>query len=196
MVILDKKVLREEMLKKRAELSHEEVIKKSKAIRDKLFNLVEYKKSNFIFSFISFKDEVNTHDIIKKSITLGKRVGVPITIPNGRQLLVSEIKNFDEELEMGYYNILTPKKEYIREVSPELIDMVLVPGLIFTPTGYRVGYGGGYYDRFFSNNRQIFKVGLCYEMQIAPKVPTDIYDIPVDCIITEKRIINCAGEKY
>lgn len=193
---MDKKVLREKMLKKRAELSQEEIIRKSKAIQDRLFNLKEYKKSNFIFSYISFKNEVNTHDIIKKSLAIGKRIGVPITIPKGRQLLVSEIKDFDEELEMGYYNILTPKREYIREIPPELIDMVLVPGLIFTPAGYRVGYGGGYYDRFFSKNKEIFKVGLCYEMQMVPKVPTIIYDIPVDCIITEKRTINCTGEKY
>ena len=184
------------MLKKRAELSPEEITKKSNAIQDKLFGLKKYQESNFIFSFISFNDEINTHDIIKQSLSNGKRVGVPITIHKERKLLVSEIFDFDRELEIGHYNILTPKKEFIREVPPKLIDIVLVPGLIFSPEGYRVGYGGGYYDRFFSKNREVFKIGLCYEMQIAPKVPVGIYDLPVDCIITEERIVNCTGEKY
>lgn len=193
MVILDKKVLRDKMLEERSKLSHEEIMIKSRAIRDKLFSLKKYQKSNFIFSFISFKDEVNTHDIIRQSLSVGKRVGVPITIPKERKLLVSEILDFDNELEIGYYNILSPKKGYIREVSPNLIDLVLVPGLIFTPTGYRIGYGGGYYDRFFSENKEIFKIGLCYEMQIAPEVPRGKYDIPVDYIITEERIIDCTN---
>lgn len=87
------------MLKRRAKLSPEEIIEKSNMIQDRLFSLNIYKKSNFIFSFISFNDEVNTHDIIKKSLSLGKRVGVPITIPKERQLLVSEIMDFHKELE-------------------------------------------------------------------------------------------------
>lgn len=68
---------------------------------------------------------------------------------------------------------------------------MLVPGLVFSPEGYRVGYGGGYYDRFFSKNRETYKIGICFEMQIAPEVPKGKYDIPVDYIITEKKIINC-----
>ncbi|HSH36926.1 5-formyltetrahydrofolate cyclo-ligase, partial [Schnuerera sp.] len=167
------------------------ITKKSNTIRNKLFSLEKYKNSNFIFSFISFKDEVDTHNIIKESLSSGKRIGVPITIPKERQLIVSEIMDFDNELEIGFYNILSPKKEYIRETSPKLIDIVLVPGLVFTPEGYRIGYGGGYYDRFFNKNPEVLKIGLCYEMQIAPQVPTDIYDIPVDYIITEERIIHC-----
>lgn len=184
------------MLKKRAELSKKEIVEKSRAIQNILFDLEQYKNSNFIFTFISFKNEVDTHELIKKSISMGKRIGVPITIPKERKLMVSEIKDFDKELELGYYNILTPKDECIREVSPKIIDIVLVPGLAFSPKGYRVGYGGGYYDRFFSQNRDIIKIGLCYEMQLSPTVPIDEYDIPIDYIITEKRLIECIREKH
>ena len=181
------------MLKKRSQLSLEEIKEKSQTIADKLFNLPQYKDSNFIFSFISFKDEVNTHTIIQNSIKDGKRVGVPITITATKELMVSELINFNKELELGFYNILTPKDEYIRTVSPKLIDLILVPGVAFDRKGFRVGYGGGYYDRFFSNlNKDIFKIGLCYDMQVLPEVPTDSYDIPVDFILTEKELIECA----
>jgi len=90
---------------------------------------------------------------------------------------------------------LTPKKEYVREISSEEIDVVLVPGLIFREDGFRIGYGGGYYDRFLRDAKSVVKIGLCYEMQIYEDIPVDIYDIPVDYIITEKRIIDCKSNR-
>ncbi|GFN34324.1 5-formyltetrahydrofolate cyclo-ligase [Tepidimicrobium xylanilyticum] len=193
---MDKKAMRKEILEKRSKLTEEEIREKSNIIKEKLMGLDKFKKSKFIFSFISFGDEVDTHNIIKEALNLGKRIGVPITVPEKRRLLVSELYDFDKELELGYYNILTPKKEYIREVDPKEIDMVLVPGVVFTPDGYRIGYGGGYYDRFFNKNDKLFKIGLCFDLQIAEKIPVDIYDIPVNCIITEKKIINCSKENF
>ena len=196
MVNLDKKALRKEMLNKRSKLSLKEVEEKSETIANRLFNLNQYKEANFIFSFISFKDEVNTHKIIKKSISMGKRIGVPITIPKTRELQVSELMDFDKELALGFYDILTPKDEYIRIVPSKIIDLILVPGVAFDKRGYRVGYGGGYYDRFFANiNKNVIKIGLCFEMQIIPEAPTDSYDIPVDFILTEKDLIQCARRK-
>ena len=126
---------------------------------------------------------------------MGKRIGVPISVPKTKELLVSELMDFDNELDIGPYNILTPKDEYVRIVSPNLVNLVLVPGVAFDKGGYRVGYGGGYYDRFFSKlNNDVIKIGLCYEIQLLPKVPTDTYDIPVNYIITEKGLINCTDK--
>lgn len=193
---MDKRVLRKEMLEKRSQLSLQEINEKSKTITNSLLNLNEYNKSQFIFTFISFKDEVDTHEIIKNSLKKDKRIGVPITVPEKKQLKVSEIMDFDNELELSYYNILAPKEENIRIVAPELIDLVLVPGVIFDRRGYRVGYGGGYYDRFFSKlDKNILKIGLCYDMQIQSNVPTDCYDIAVDYILTEKEFIKCNHKK-
>lgn len=196
MVNLDKKVLRKSMISKRKELSIEDKQKKSREIQLKLFNLDIYKDSNFIFTFISTEEEVDTHNIIKDSLKNGKRIGVPVTFPKERKMIVSEIKDFDNELELGFYNILTPKKEFIREVDPSILDLVLVPGLIFSKNGYRVGYGGGYYDRFLEQTEDVIKVGICFDMQIADEVPIGKYDIPVDYIITEKRIIDCKEHRF
>lgn len=191
MVILDKKTLRQEIMRKRSRLSKEEIMEKSTEIKNKLFQLEEFKAANFIFSFISFEDEIYTHNIIKESLAMNKRIGVPITVDKPRKLLVSEIKDFNKELEIGYYNILAPKKEFERIVAPSVIDLVLVPGLAFDKEGYRTGYGGGYYDRFFAiSNKNMVKVGLCFDLQIVTEVPKDPYDIPVDYIITEDRIIR------
>ena len=179
------------MLEKRAQLKTNEILVKSEEIKNKLFQLEEFKNADFIFSFISFKDEVHTHSIIKDSLDLGKRIGVPKTIKKPRQLLVSEIKDFDKELEIGYYNILAPKKEFERIVDPKLVDLVLVPGLAFDKYGFRLGYGGGYYDRFFEKiHKDIPKIAICFNMQMVDIVPTDSYDIPVDYIITESKIIR------
>lgn len=171
-------------------MSNEERMEKSKKIQHNLFNLKEYKKSNFIFTFIGTQEEVDTHNIIKHSIDNGKRVGVPITLPKERKLLVSEIYDFHKELEMGFYNILTPKKEFIREVSPSIIDLVIVPGLVFSKEGYRVGYGGGYYDRFL-RYLDVLKVGVCFHMQLQDEVPVGKYDIPVDIVVTDEEIVYC-----
>ncbi len=194
MVYLDKKTLRKVMIEKRKSISQEERIKKSKKIKERLFSTEYYKNANFIFTFISTQEEVDTHNIIRESLEKGKRIGVPITLPKEKKLLVSEIKNMDEELEMGFYDILTPKKEYIREIPPEEIDIVLVPGLIFREDGFRIGYGGGYYDRFLRNVKDVVKIGLCYEMQLYEDIPIASHDVPVDYIITEKRIIDCKAK--
>lgn len=193
---MDKKTLRTEMLEKRAQLKTNEILVKSEEIKNKLFQLEEFKNADFIFSFISFKDEIHTHDIIKDTISIGKKVGVPVTIKNPRKLLVSEVKDFDNELEIGPYYILAPKKEFERIIDPKLVNLVLVPGLAFDKYGFRLGYGGGYYDRFFAEIKEnVPKIGLCFDMQIVDKVPINSYDIPVDYIITEKNIIKPIHKK-
>mgnify|MGYP003762947243 FL=1 len=182
-------------MERRKNIPQEERKEKSNRIKERLFSLELFKKANFIFTFISTEEEVDTHEIIKESINMGKRIGVPITLSKEKRMMVSEIQDFASELEIGYYNILTPKKEYIREVDPEEIDMVLVPGLIFREDGYRIGYGGGYYDRFLGGIDSVIKIGLCYEMQLSEDIPIDTYDIPVNYIITEERLIDCKGNK-
>ncbi len=188
---MDKKTLRKEILQKRATLSTENILEYSDIIASKLYEMDSYKEAKTIMSFISFSDEIHTHEIIKGSIKLGKSIVVPVTIPKTREMKVSQVLDFSE-LEIGYYNILTPKKEFIRFVDPNTIDLILVPGVAFSRNGYRVGYGGGYYDRFFSKlNKEVKKIGLAFDLQIVDKVPTDPFDIPIDLIITEKEIIDC-----
>lgn len=192
MVFLDKILLRKKLLEKRRNMNTDDIKEKNKLIKERLYDSGIYKNSKFIMAYIDFRNEVETKEIIKYSLKLSKRIGVPISIPKTRELIISELFDFDKELENGVYNILTPKKEFIREISPKEIDLVLVPAVAFDRKGYRIGYGGGYYDRFFEKlDSHTIKLGLAFDIQIIPEVPAGKYDLPVDYVITNKELINC-----
>lgn len=191
---MNKRELRSIYMKKRSALSKNSIKSMSKLIESSLFSLDLYKNSSVIMTYVSFGNEVITENIIRNSLNLGKTIGVPITIPKTRELLVSELKNFDNELELGVYNILTPKKEYIREINPSKIDLILVPGIAFDRKGYRVGYGGGYYDRFLcKTNKDVITIALAFSMQLIDSVPKGYYDLPVNYVLTEKDLIKCSN---
>lgn len=189
---MNKIELRKEYKKKRSALSKDNVVCMSEAIKKSLFDLNIYKNSSTIMSYVNFSSEVITEGIIKESIIQGKKIGIPISIPETRQLLVSQLKDFDKELELSHYNILAPKEEYIREIEPKEIDLVLVPGVAFDRDGYRIGYGGGYYDRFLCKlNPKAVTIALAFSIQLIDKVPKGKYDLPMDYILTEKELIVC-----
>ena len=186
---MEKKIIREEILKKRSQLSKEEHKEKSRELIDKLTNSCYYNNAKTIMTFISFSDEVDTHEFIKQAIKDGKTVTVPVTFPKTKELKPSIVKDFNE-LEPGYYNILTPKKEYIRYIEPKEIDLVIVPSVAYDREGYRVGYGGGYYDRFLAP-LEVNTIGISFDMQLIDRAPRDQYDIAVEYICTEKEFFKC-----
>lgn len=189
---MDKKTLRREILAKRAELSKNEHISLSREVFKRLKDTQYYKNAKNIFVFISFGSEIDTHEFIKEGIKEGKNILVPITIHKTREMIPSLLKDFNE-LAPGYFNILSPKKEFERPVDPKEIDLVVVPGAVFDKRGYRVGYGGGFYDRFLSNKvrKEVPKIAVGFDLQIIEQVPTNEFDFPVDFITTEKEIIEC-----
>lgn len=189
---MDKSLIRQEMLEKRSKLGRILYKEYSKTIMDSISDSIFYKNAKTIMIFVSFNYEVDTREFIKKAIAEGKDVLVPITIPETKQLIPSLLKDYNE-LAPGFYNILTPKDEFIRPTDPDLIDLIIVPGIAFDHQGYRVGYGGGYYDRFLSKIKPtVPKISIAFHLQLIDKVPKDHFDIPVDYIYTEKEIIECS----
>lgn len=192
---MDKISLRKEILQKRAKISKEDNLIFSNIVANSIYEMKDYKNAKTIMCFISFANEIDTRKLIETAIKQGKTVVIPITIPETKELKVSQILDFSE-LEKGFYNILTPKEEFIRYIDPSTIDLVLVPGVVFAKNGYRIGYGGGYYDRFLSKlDNSIPKFAIGFDLQVVDEVPTESFDIPVDLIITEKRTINCSGKE-
>lgn len=187
---MQKKLIREEIIRKRKALSEETREIYSQEITNKLLSSSYYMNAKTIMCFISFSDEVDTHDFIKRAIKDGKKIVVPITFPKTHELKPSIVEDFNE-LEPGYYNILTPKKEFQRFIDPKEIDLVITPGVAFKKNGYRVGYGGGYYDRFLSKIPNTPTIAICFSLQIVDDFPIDNFDIPVDYIYTEKFIVTC-----
>lgn len=187
---MNKKDLRKEMLKKRSALSNEIREEDSKTVANSLYETEHYKKAETIMAFLSFGSELNTRYLIEDSIAKGKIVVIPVMVPETKELKISRILDYSE-LEIGHYNIMTPKEEFLRFLDPKTIDLILVPGLIFARDGYRVGYGGGYYDRFLAGiDNSVAKIAIGFDMQIIDRVPTDHYDIPVDYILTEKQFLE------
>lgn len=185
---MDKKILRKEMIRKRDELSPLEIQNLSEKVISRVIESDIYKNSKNIFTFVSFKSEVFTHNFIKNSILNGKKIFIPHIID--KTMHPVELKDF-KDLEIGFYNILSMPEDKIKISKGDEIDLVIVPGLIFGKNMYRIGYGGGYYDKFLSNKEiSAYKLGICYDFQVIDEIQNDIYDIPVDKIITDKRIIE------
>ena len=151
---MGKKEVRKAVLKERAMLSHETHEAFSNKIMEFVASTTYYKTAKTIMCFVNFGSELDTMIIIERALKDGKKVAVPIAIHETKELKPSVITSLDE-LEPGYFNILTPKEEFIRPIDPSDIDLVLVPGAAFDHHGYRIGYGGGFYDRFLPKLRKI-----------------------------------------
>ncbi|WP_202708432.1 5-formyltetrahydrofolate cyclo-ligase [Sporosalibacterium faouarense] len=189
---MDKNSLRKDILDKRKGLSKDELELKSEKIKKLLLSSKFYQNPQSIMVYIDFRNEVKTEGIIKESLKVDKDIILPISIVETRELLLSKLMDYDKELSPGSYGILEPKQEFIREVKHDVIDLVLVPGVAFDRRGYRIGYGGGYYDRFLSKlDKSVPKVALAFNVQMVDYAYEDDHDIPVDYIITENEIIEC-----
>jgi 5-formyltetrahydrofolate cyclo-ligase len=124
-------------------------------------------------------------------LDLGKIVLAPITKPDSKKLSPCQIINHEVDLVPSQYGMLQPDPRRCQAFPPENIDVVTVPGTAFDKKGYRIGYGGGYYDRFLKRCPQALWVGLAFEAQLIPDALPEEWDIPVHQIVTEERIIIC-----
>lgn len=185
-----KHLLRKKLIEKRKSLSKEQVFEKSERIQQRLFNLDEFKNSSTILFYVSYDNEVFTHNMIKESISLRKKVIVPISVIKDRTLLLSRLERF-QNLQVGSYGILEPRPDTIKKTPIDKIDIMIVPGVGFDRSGHRIGHGKGYYDNLLKISKNHLHIGLAFECQIVDQIPIESHDLPVKRIITEKRIINC-----
>ncbi len=163
----------------------------SSEINARLVKLPEVRNSSTISTYLHTGSEVRTKEIVEWAISNGKRLVVPISDRANKILIFSQIKSPERELERSSYGIPEPKREFRRPVPLEEADVVLIPGVAWDKSGYRIGYGAGYYDRSINAvRRRVMKIGLAYEFQFVPKVPRSRYDRRVDKIATERRIIE------
>lgn len=173
-------------LVKRKTYNETDVIDKSKSISIKLFKQFNFKDFKIIHTFIPFKNEVNTWLIINQINE--KYKNIKIIIPKcdlSHQLLHFEYK--DAVLKPNKYGILEPY-ESKQFTTLDKIDLILIPLLAFDLNGNRVGYGGGYYDRFLSNCKKAKKIGVSFEEPINKIIDIDEFDIKLDYCITLKSI--------
>jgi 5-formyltetrahydrofolate cyclo-ligase len=153
-----------------------------------LFSTEEWRSANTIAITISRPPEVDTYPIIQQAWKTGKTIVVPKCHKNSRTMTFHIIHSFDE-LETVFYGLLEPIVSQTVEVHKDSIDLVIVPGLGYTKKGYRLGFGGGYYDRFLSDYHGK-KISLAFPEQIVPTVPVEAHDIPIHKLITPEEVIN------
>lgn len=173
------------MFEKRNQIDNLKILDMSEKVISRLTETKEYIDAKNIFVFVSTEKEVFTHNFIKNSINSGKNIYIPHVNNENKTMGAALLSNFSD-LEMGFYNILSLPDSKAKIVEPKKIDLIIVPGLIFGKNFYRIGYGGGYYDKYLSqNDLKSVNLGVCFEFQILDEVEFEVFDVPVDKIITE-----------
>ncbi|WP_202081078.1 5-formyltetrahydrofolate cyclo-ligase [Caldalkalibacillus salinus] len=198
MTYIDKKTWRKKMLQKREAMSHSQWQEKCADIHHRLFTHPVWINSQHVALYYAVNKEVNTQDIMKRGWAEGKHIYLPKCEPDKKQLLFSKVES-EADLTGLFYGIPEPDPNIAQPLDVHQLDLIIVPGLVFDQQGFRIGYGGGYYDRFLSGliqeddmSREMKSVSLAMSFQVVPTaLPHDSYDIPVDMILTENRTLTC-----
>jgi 5-formyltetrahydrofolate cyclo-ligase len=190
--MVDKNLLRKELLRKRDEIPCEVRKVKGREIIERLISLDEIVNARVLFLFASFRSEVDTFGIAECLLGNGKRIVFPKVDRERHALILYEVKEI-VELGPGFMGIPEPSVlTDDRTVDINNVDAVIIPGAAFDTAGNRIGYGGGYYDMLLSTLRKgVPVIAPCYEEQIVEAIPSEPHDIRVDIIVTDRRLIRC-----
>lgn len=185
---MNKQQLRKQYIEIRKSIFDKEL--KSKEITNKVISFESYNLAKVIAIYNSFEDEVDTQDLIKYSIEQNKIVVLPKVI-NKSQMKFYKISSLDR-LEIGVWGIKEPIEDENNLVQANEIDLMIVPGVCFDRNKNRIGFGGGYYDRYLSSKNNILKIGVCFDEQLLNEdfIDSDINDVKMDTVITDRKIIN------
>lgn len=180
-----KNTLRRQVLDARSRLSAEDRRAKSREIEKRLFGLAEFLAARTVMFYASFRSEVETHDMVRRALADRKKVVLPRV--KEKELELFQIRDFDHDVKPGRWDI--PEPSGGQQVEAEEIGFIVVPGAAFDERGNRLGYGAGFYDKLLKGYKGA-TAALAFDLQIVPGVPADPHDVPVQRIITEKRVIE------
>lgn len=186
---MSKKELRNLQLQSLKSIDHIAFQQKCFQIEQLLFQSPEWINSTNIAVTISRPPEIDTWNIIKRGWEEGKTIVVPKCFPKKRELVFYEIHDF-HQLEPSYFDLYEPDPDKSIVVHNGAIELMIVPGLAYTEKGYRLGFGGGYYDRLLSSYSGL-SISLAFKEQMVGALPIESFDIPVGTILTEKGRIDC-----
>ena len=188
-----KTTIRKEILEKRKSQDPQVSAAQSRSITGTLIGRKEFQAADRILIYLSKDGEVGTDHLLGRAFELGKRICVPVVDRENDELRISELPGPEIDFRLGAFGVREPEEGDLNFVSPDQIDLVVVPGLAFDRRGGRIGYGKGYYDGLLSRlNSQVPRIALAFEFQVLDTVPQDEHDIQVDAIITEKTTMSCS----
>ncbi len=186
MGMLGKKEIRAEVKKRRREADEETLHEKSLQILERFRQLSAYKDASLLLAYVDAKREVETRLLMRCAWDDGKKVAAPRV--DGDGIMHFYYLRSLKDLEPGAFGIMEPRAD-CRICEPEE-GLLLMPGVAFDEQGHRVGYGGGYYDRYLEKHPHLIHIALAFEFQIFPEVPSEKHDICPDLIVTENRILG------
>lgn len=180
----EKKLIRKEIYRLRKESTDEQVTAWSKSITEKVIASDLFEQSEIVLIYADYNHEVVTSDIIAEALKRNKTVAVPRVEGKDMVFVLIDEKT---ELKPGYFGIPEPEEG-------ELIDpkqgLMIMPGVAFDTECHRVGYGGGFYDRYLEKHPKLNRMALAFEFQMMPSVPWETTDIQPEFIVTENRILT------
>lgn len=175
---MDKKELRREIRQKKRAMTPEEICEASSRLAELFYATSYYQAASVIYGYLPYNQEVRTVPILEQALRDGKKVAVPkVCGDTMRFIYMEDLSRVGE----GYAGIPEPVDD--GPVAEDKTALVLMPGLAFDRQGNRMGYGGGFYDKFLSEEPDHPTVALCYGFQMVEHIPCEDYDIPVDCVL-------------
>ncbi len=175
---MDKKELRRQIREKKRAMTEEQIESASCRLGELFLNSEQYRNAKTIYGYLPYNQEVRTVPMLEQALRDGKRVAVPKVYGDDMKFIYMTDLT---QVSKGYAGIPEPVAD--EPVAEDPQALVLMPGMAFTKDGCRMGYGGGFYDKFLAREPQHPTLALCYDFQIVDTIPTEDYDIPVDCVL-------------
>ena len=175
---MDKKELRRAIRERKRAMTEEEIVSRSAKLGVLFTQSDAYKNAKTIYGYLSYNQEVRTVPMLEQALRDGKRVAVPKVYGDEMKFLYLDDLT---KVSKGYAGIPEPIAD--GPVADDTTALVLMPGLAFDPQGHRIGYGGGFYDKFLAAEPNHPTLALCYEFQMLPVLDTEEHDIPVDTVL-------------
>lgn len=175
---MNKQELRRAIRERKRAMTEEEIVERSNALAEKFYHTPAYQAASTIYGYLPYNQEVRTVPMLEQALRDGKKVAVP--------------KCYGDEMKFIYLDDLTKVSKGYAGIPEPIADapvahdetaLVLMPGLAFDPQGHRIGYGGGFYDKFLSREPNHPTLALCYDFQMLPHLDTEEHDIPVDVVL-------------
>lgn len=175
---MNKQELRASIRTRKRAMTEEEIVSRSEKLAQLFLNSEAYRNAKTVYGYLPYNQEVRTEPILLQALKDGKKVAVPKVYGDTMRFIYLEDLS---GIEKGYAGIPEPVAD--EPVAQDEKALVLMPGLAFDKEGHRIGYGGGFYDKFLSAEPAHPTVALCYDFQMLPKLETEEFDVPVDLVL-------------
>ena len=175
---MNKQQLRQAIRQRKRAMTQEEIEDRSRSLCEKFLKSDDYRRCTCLYGYLPYNQEVRTWPILRQALADGKQVAVPKVY--GDEMKFIYLTDLTQ-VATGYAGIPEPIAD--GPVAEQQDALVLMPGLAFDPQGHRIGYGGGFYDKFLSREPKHPTVALCYEFQMVDHLETEQFDIPVNTVI-------------